>query len=133
MSVRLEISDTGPGMTEQEKHRIFDPFFTTKFAGRGLGLSVVQGVVRAHKGEIDLTSAPGQGTTFQILLPSAIEAPETGASLPTVAASTRSQVGPRTVLLVEDEEMLPLGRKDAPQQGLLVIQARTVPRARSDS
>jgi signal transduction histidine kinase len=64
--VRLEISDTGCGMTEEAKAKIFDPFYTTKFAGRGLGLAVVQGIVRTHGGAIHLVSTPGQGTTFQV-------------------------------------------------------------------
>jgi signal transduction histidine kinase len=67
--VRLEVSDTGCGMTEETKARIFDPFFTTKFAGRGLGMAVVQGIVRAHGGAIHLLSTPGRGTRVQILLP----------------------------------------------------------------
>jgi PAS domain S-box-containing protein len=64
--VRLEVSDTGSGMSKEAQARIFDPFFTTKTTGRGLGLAVVQGVVRAHKGEIELASTPGQGTTFRV-------------------------------------------------------------------
>jgi signal transduction histidine kinase len=56
-------------MTEQLRTRIFDPFFTTKSNGRGLGLAVVQGVVRGHNGAINVVSAPGEGTTFQVLLP----------------------------------------------------------------
>jgi two-component system, cell cycle sensor histidine kinase and response regulator CckA len=67
--VQLQISDSGPGMTPEVQARIFDPFFTTKQNGRGLGLPVVQGVVRTHGGTINVQSAPGQGTTFQILLP----------------------------------------------------------------
>ena len=69
--VLLEVSDTGCGMTEEVKSKIFDPFFTTKFAGRGLGLAVVQGIIRTHGGAINLVSAPGKGTTLQILLPCA--------------------------------------------------------------
>ena len=67
--VLLEVADTGSGMTEEIKARIFDPFFTTKPGGRGLGLAVAQGVVRAHGGIMNVLSAPGRGTTFQVFLP----------------------------------------------------------------
>src|SRR5262249_31620774 len=60
----LEVSDTGRGITPDVQARIFDPFFSTKFAGRGLGLAVVQSIVRMHSGAIYLESAPGQGTRF---------------------------------------------------------------------
>lgn len=69
--VRLSISDTGRGLTEEERARIFDPFFSTHFAGRGLGLAVVQGIVRAHGAAIDVVSTPGHGTTFHIFFPCA--------------------------------------------------------------
>jgi PAS domain S-box-containing protein len=69
--LRLRVSDTGSGMTSDVQARIFDPFFSTKHAGRGLGLAVVQGIVRAHGGAITVASDVGKGTTFEILLPCA--------------------------------------------------------------
>jgi two-component system, cell cycle sensor histidine kinase and response regulator CckA len=66
--VQLEVSDTGCGMSPETQAKVFDPFFTTKSAGRGLGLAVVQGVVRSLGGTIDLTREPDKGTKFRILL-----------------------------------------------------------------
>ena len=67
--VQLEIRDTGCGMSLDAQARVFDPFFTTKSAGHGLGLAVVQGIVRGLGGTIHLESEPGRGTKFRILLP----------------------------------------------------------------
>jgi two-component system cell cycle sensor histidine kinase/response regulator CckA len=69
--VRLEVLDTGSGMTEEEQTRIFAPDFTTKGNGHGLGLALVQETVHSHGGSIKVASAPGRGTTFEILLPCA--------------------------------------------------------------
>jgi PAS domain S-box-containing protein len=104
--VRLEVSDTGCGMSPQTQAKVFDPFFTTKSAGRGLGLAVVQGIVRSLGGAIQLASEPDRGTTFQVFLP---------CSKSTASASGRAMSGDGgnaapardgTVLVVEDESDL---------------------------
>jgi signal transduction histidine kinase len=70
-SVWLEVSDNGCGMPEDVKKRIFEPFYTTKPVGKGtgLGLSITWEIVQRHHGHIDVTSAPGAGTTFRLTLP----------------------------------------------------------------
>jgi signal transduction histidine kinase len=67
--VYVRVTDTGCGIEDTIRPRIFDPFFTTKFVGRGLGLSAVHGIVRAHNGLIRLSSQPGFGSTFMCLFP----------------------------------------------------------------
>ena len=63
------ISDTGPGMSQAQLKNLFTPFFTTREKGSGLGLMIVQRIVRAHKGRIEVESQPGRGTEFRIFLP----------------------------------------------------------------
>jgi PAS domain S-box-containing protein len=67
--LKVEITDTGSGMTDEIRARIFEPFFTTKSVGRGLGLAAVQGIIRGHGGTISVSSTPGCGSCFAILLP----------------------------------------------------------------
>ena len=68
-AVWVSISDTGSGIPEEKLNRIFQPFFTTKKKGSGLGLMIVQRIIRDHGGKIDLESKPGRGTTFRVWLP----------------------------------------------------------------
>jgi CheY-like chemotaxis protein len=102
--LQLAVSDTGCGISQQALAKVFDPFFTTKSAGHGLGLAIVDGIVRSLGGEIHVSSEPGQRTTFTIWLPSA----ETTAGAITDARSEKLQSPFRysSVLIVEDEELL---------------------------
>jgi CheY-like chemotaxis protein len=88
-------------MTPDTLQRIFDPFFSTKFAGRGLGLAAVMGIVRSHQGTIRIRTDPGQGTSFRVLFPAA---PGTAARQEAPSAARTQWRGAGTILVVEDEE-----------------------------
>jgi signal transduction histidine kinase len=75
----LWVSDSGAGMDRETLDKAFDPFFSTKFTGRGLGLAVLLGVVKAHNGAVMVESSLGRGTVFQVFLP--LCAPEQPLSL----------------------------------------------------
>jgi PAS domain S-box-containing protein len=94
----LKVTDTGAGMDAATQARIFDPFFSTKFAGRGLGLAAVLGIVRAHRGALHVASKPGSGTTFEIYLPAASEQPASKSD------SDRPFRGDGMVLVVDDDD-----------------------------
>jgi PAS domain S-box-containing protein len=102
----LEVSDQGAGMSPEILEQAFDPFFSTRFTGRGLGLAVVEGLVRAHSGAVRLQSAPGKGTTARVYLPAS--APEELAarvapSRPEPAGQRARAPAPGAVLVVDDD------------------------------
>ncbi|HWL14836.1 MAG TPA: PAS domain-containing protein [Opitutus sp.] len=99
--LRLTVSDTGHGMDESTLQRIFDPFFTTKEVreGTGLGLAVVHGIVRAHRGAIDVESSMGVGSTFHIYLPTAAKDAE-----PDGGATMQSPRGNGEMIFIVDDE-----------------------------
>jgi PAS domain S-box-containing protein len=125
--VRLSVSDTGTGIAPEIRARIFEPFFTTKATGTGLGLAVVDRVVRQAGGHITVTTTVGVGTRFDLALPA------TGADedhpVPESDAYPRARDG-ETVLLVEDEEHVrEVARVALARQGFTVLHAGVGPNA----
>jgi PAS domain S-box-containing protein len=101
----LSVEDTGTGMTPEVQERLFEPFFTTKPAGRGTGLGLATGyaIVKEAGGEITVTSAPGRGARFDVILPlSTSHEPDSGQRMSPVYGSAVAGAGER-ILLVEDE------------------------------
>jgi CheY-like chemotaxis protein len=98
--LRLSISDTGQGIPKEVIKHIFEPFFTTREVGEGtgMGLSVVHGIVKNHRGDISIYSKPGKGTTFHVLLPCIEDEVE-----PKRQARENIPGGTERILVVDDE------------------------------
>jgi len=127
--VLIEVVDTGTGIRKEDMERIFEPFFSTKEvgAGTGLGLSTVYGIVHQSGGFIFVDSAPGEGTTFSIVLP---EYHEDAREAATAKAAVRAAeepadlTGAGTVLLVEDEDAVRMfGARALRNKGYKVLEA----------
>ncbi len=122
--VRLTISDAGSGMADDIRARIFDPFFTTKFAGRGLGLAAVRGIIRDHGGAINVFSIPGEGSRFEVLLPCTAQTAAGSSRALSATAAGPSPDSEGTVLVVEDEHELRLAvSKMLRRVGFTVLEA----------
>jgi CheY-like chemotaxis protein len=121
--IKLTIADTGAGMDDQTRERIFEPFFTTKAMGKGtgLGLATAYGIIKQHKGFIDVESAPGAGTAFHIYLPLI----EEGSVPPSTEDSRDLRGGAETILIAEDDEAIRgLTRSVLKEFGYQVIEAK---------
>jgi CheY-like chemotaxis protein len=106
--LKLTVKDTGHGIDPENLERIFDPYFTTKDKGEGtgLGLAVVQGIVKTHNGAITSESRPGEGATFHVLLPVIEVEPEAERE----PAAGLSMVRERVLLVDDENDLVEIGR-----------------------
>ena len=102
--VRLEVSDTGDGMSAETMQKIFDPLFTTKITGRGLGLASLLNVVQRHNGVVEVKSEVGHGTVFRIYFPAEAEAMDAGVEEDRAADGEWRGYG--TALVADDESAI---------------------------
>jgi two-component system cell cycle sensor histidine kinase/response regulator CckA len=118
--VMLTVSDTGCGMSPDVVMQAFNPFFSTKAPGRGLGLAAVYGIVKNHGGDVAAESTEGEGSSFTVILPVTLRAPEKTSDTPTDIVS-----GHETILVVDDEaQIVMINRRILEANGYHVLTAR---------
>lgn len=120
--VLLEVRDQGAGMDAATSARAFDPYFSTRRIGRGLGLSVVRGIVRAHRGAVTIDSRLGHGTTFRIYFPGVAVLP-TDVDTAKVPARPTALTG-RVLIVDDDVHVIKIVTRIIERLGLVVISAR---------
>ena len=120
----LCVSDTGSGMSDEVRRHVFDPFFTTRERGKGVGLWIVNSIVKDYQGTIQVESAEGKGTTFRILLPFSGQEQALPEESPQTPAPSSRATG-KTILVVEDDDTVrDLVEEILKHQGHHVLTAR---------
>ncbi|HSB55133.1 MAG TPA: ATP-binding protein, partial [Gemmatimonadales bacterium] len=125
----MKVSDTGTGIAPEALPHIFEPFFTTKAVGKGtgLGLATAFGIVQQHRGTMRVTSSPGKGTTFEVLLP--LTAPETDQEEAVAAPASRRKVAGQIMVVEDDTVVRNLLRQALEREGYRVLSAAHGPEA----
>ena len=123
--IKLTVSDTGAGMSEDVLQRVFEPFFTTKPVGQGtgLGLSVVHGIVHAHQGIVRVQSSPGKGSTFKLYFPLSVDAAQIRPALqpkPTTLPKEPAGSGQKVMYVDDDEALVFLVKRLLTRRGYAV-------------
>ena len=124
--IKLTVSDTGTGMSEDVLQRVFEPFFTTKPVGQGtgLGLSVVHGIMRAHQGSVSVKSVPGQGSAFTLFFPFSSDVAQLDMPPPVAPAAAPASApagnGQRVMYVDDDEALVFLVKRLLTRRGYLV-------------
>lgn len=118
--VHLDVTDDGEGMDPSLGARIFDPLFSTKHTGHGLGMAAVGGIMRVHRGAIEIDTEPGRGTTVRILLPAGSGVADITKLPDEITLVESNRTG--TILVVEDEDAL----RDVLHEALVDAGYRTI-------
>jgi CheY-like chemotaxis protein len=100
--IRLQVKDYGCGMDAHTQDRIFEPFFSTKFTGRGMGLAATLGIIKSHRGQIQVVSTPGSGTTMSVWLPVTTEVSKARPVSHSIKMNHPPH-GSETILVIDDD------------------------------